>query len=162
MYDEYKVFGPYKRKDFRKVIILQHIETKKLKTISYPKYIMKCHLKRYLSDDETIDHIDNNCANNNLENLQILSRVENAKKSFIDVPYEHRKIIEYDKDKSLKHSFSVQCELNPISKFTNNQVKQLREMHKQQLITISEISDVYDVTYKTARDLIIRKTYSKI
>lgn len=72
LYSEYKVYGPYKRKDGREHVILcskQHRIT-----ISYPKYLMELHLGRYLTDDETVDHIDRNPLNNELSNLQILQR----------------------------------------------------------------------------------------
>ena len=40
-------------------IVLQYSDKSK-KTISYPKYIMECYLKRYLNEEETVDHIDGN------------------------------------------------------------------------------------------------------
>lgn len=72
MYDNCKIYGPYTRKrDNRQIIIT--IDCNNVKhTISYPKYIMECHLNRYLSKDEQIDHIDGNPLNNNISNLQIL------------------------------------------------------------------------------------------
>ena len=48
------------------------------KVISYPKYLMKCHLGRYLTEDETVDHIDQNPQNNDISNLRILSRKEHC------------------------------------------------------------------------------------
>lgn len=76
-----KVLGPYKRKDGREhVIVYLHDGTKM--TRSYPKYLMEIHLGRELDPDlETIDHIDRNFCNNELSNLQILTRKRNAEKS---------------------------------------------------------------------------------
>ena len=44
------------------------------KRMSYPKYLMECHLGRYLTDDETVDHIDQNPQNNDISNLRVISR----------------------------------------------------------------------------------------
>ena len=79
MYEGWKVFGPYRRKDGRKHVVLQCELTKKLKTISYPKYLMELHLGRYLTDDETVDHKDRDFTNDSLSNLQILPRSDHAK-----------------------------------------------------------------------------------
>lgn len=47
--------------------------------MSYPKYLMEIHLGRYLSLDETIDHIDKDPLNNDLSNLRILDRHEHTR-----------------------------------------------------------------------------------
>ncbi len=41
---------------------------------------MCCKLNRYLSDDEHVDHIDNDKMNDSISNLQILSQKENNQK----------------------------------------------------------------------------------
>lgn len=74
------VHGPYIRKDNRKHVVLYY-NTNKKKTVSYAKYLMEKHIGRLLIDDETVDHIDEDFTNDSIENLQILSREENAKKS---------------------------------------------------------------------------------
>lgn len=75
-----KIYGPYLRKDSRLVLIVKKDDGSKT-TISYPKWLMQQHLGRELIGDETVDHIDGNPLNNDLTNLQILSRSDNAKKS---------------------------------------------------------------------------------
>lgn len=81
MYEDYKIYGPYTRKDGRKHVILINGDLRK--TVSYPKYLIEQHLGRYLSDDETVDHIDEDFTNDNIDNLRILSRVCNIKRSSI-------------------------------------------------------------------------------
>lgn len=78
-----KVTGPYNRKDGRQHIVLNNSKVNngskgKLKTLSYPKAIMEVELKRQLTKDETVDHIDKNPLNNTLTNLQVLSRSAHA------------------------------------------------------------------------------------
>ncbi len=48
---------------------------------AYARYLMSCHLKRYLTKDECVDHVDNNKLNDVIENLQILTIKENSIKS---------------------------------------------------------------------------------
>lgn len=76
-----KIYGPYLRKDGRQQLVIKTDD--KLTTISYPKWLMEQHLGRKLESWETVDHIDNNPLNNDLQNLQILSRAENARKSVV-------------------------------------------------------------------------------
>lgn len=53
------------------------------RTVSYPRYIVEQYIDEVLTEDETVDHIDGDFTNNNIENLQILSRSDNARKSVI-------------------------------------------------------------------------------
>lgn len=80
-----KLYGPYQRKDGRLQLVIYN--EGKTTTVSYPKYLMEQHLGRKLNDDETVDHIDNDPLNNNLSNLQVLSRRDNALKSTIYAEY---------------------------------------------------------------------------
>ena len=78
VYEDCKFYGPYlNQKDNRLRCVIVFPDGKK-KTISYPKYLMECHLDRYLDVNETIDHIDGNPLNNELSNLRILDRKEHA------------------------------------------------------------------------------------
>lgn len=74
-----KVYGPYTRKDGRQIVVFY--KDGKGKTVSYPKYLLEQKLGRALLAHETCDHIDNDHTNNCLDNLQVLSRADNARKS---------------------------------------------------------------------------------
>ncbi|HCT78707.1 MAG TPA: hypothetical protein DGT23_19470 [Micromonosporaceae bacterium] len=49
-------------------------------TTPYPRYLMAMKLGRLLRDDEHVDHVDNDPSNNAMENLQILTPLENQRK----------------------------------------------------------------------------------
>ena len=53
------------------------------KQMSYPKYLMECHLNRYLTDDETVDHIDQNVQNNEISNLRVINRREHVSNDIV-------------------------------------------------------------------------------
>lgn len=57
---------------------------KKRTNVSYARFLMSTHLKRFLTNEEHVDHIDGNKTNDAIENLQILSCVENNRKKVIE------------------------------------------------------------------------------
>jgi hypothetical protein len=77
-YENYRIYGPYKRKDGRKHIIAISSCGNRF-TVSYPKYLMELHIGRYLIKGESVDHIDCNFDNNTLSNLRILGLSEHVK-----------------------------------------------------------------------------------
>lgn len=138
MYEDYKLFGPYTRKDNRKVVILQHLILRTLKTVSYPKHLMECHLNRFLNNDETIDHINADFTDNRIENLQILSRAENAAKSFKDGTA-HTGKLNLTPESRQKKSELFRGANNPLSKFSNETVLELRLAFKNKKISLKRL-----------------------
>ena len=76
----YKIYGPYTRKDNRKHVILYDRDRNK-RTLSWPKALMEVKLGRLLVGNETVDHDDENKTNDDYDNLKILTRADNARKS---------------------------------------------------------------------------------
>lgn len=74
-----KVHGPYKRKsDGRSIVILIEHNGKR-RTVSYPKWLMECQLGRKLDPNlETVDHIDSDIDNNDINNLRLVPREEHS------------------------------------------------------------------------------------
>lgn len=72
----YLVVNPEQRKT---VIFVK--DNKVASSTSYARYMMSVKLKRLLLQSEHVDHIDNNRTNDVIENLQILSPLENVRKS---------------------------------------------------------------------------------
>lgn len=63
----------------RRVVALTRNDGTKTST-SYARYLMSCHLGRYLNANEHVDHIDNNKMNDAIDNFQILTQKENNQK----------------------------------------------------------------------------------
>lgn len=64
----------------RRTVILYNSH-KNRSSVSLARYKMAVLLKRFLKDDEQVDHIDGNKYNDRINNLQILSPIENLRKS---------------------------------------------------------------------------------
>lgn len=77
-----KLYGPYRRKDGRWQLTIKK-DDGKTTSVSYPKWLYETTTGYSLKDNETIDHKDNNPDNNQLTNLQVLTRKENALKSVV-------------------------------------------------------------------------------
>jgi transcription elongation factor Elf1 len=73
VYDGCIVGHPIICKDGRYRIFVKHTDGSKT-VMSYPKYLIEVHLGRYLTDDETVDHIDVNPLNNDISNLRVMTR----------------------------------------------------------------------------------------
>ena len=69
-----------KNKEPRRVVSLIREDGSRTST-SYARYLMSCHLGRYLKDEEHVDHINENQLDDKIANLQILSPKENQNKS---------------------------------------------------------------------------------
>ena len=79
LYPDYdKVFGPYTRKDGRRHVCLTGDNSKKRKTVSYPKALVEVELGRRLTNDETVDHYDRDHTNDSPDNLIVKPRVHHC------------------------------------------------------------------------------------
>lgn len=67
-------------KENRKHVILYNSKHDRT-TISFARYIMSCKLKKILDKGIEVDHIDNDKTNDTSNNLQLLTKSDNIKKS---------------------------------------------------------------------------------
>lgn len=66
--------------DSRRTLVLYN-SNKDRSSTPYARYLMAVKLGRYLTADETVDHIDGVKSNDCLDNLQVLSLADNCRKS---------------------------------------------------------------------------------
>lgn len=82
-----------KNREKRQILCLYKCNggTEKRKTIAYARYLVSVREGRYLKDTEYVDHIDEDKTNDSIENLQILTDLENKQKhaAFIAAHREH-------------------------------------------------------------------------
>ncbi len=72
LYPNYKVYGPYTRKDKRKIVVLAC--GRHYLRLAYAKFLIQEHIGRVLNVDEEVDHKDEDKTNDSLDNLQVLPR----------------------------------------------------------------------------------------
>jgi hypothetical protein len=74
-----KVYGPYFNGNEERQIVIIVDDDGNRRTVSLPKYIMEQHIGKPLDKDEgTVDHLDCDYSNNNIENLRIVPRKEHS------------------------------------------------------------------------------------
>lgn len=84
--ENWSVYGPYiSNQDGRKRIVMS--DGTKKKTRQLAKVLLEIKLGRLLIDDETVDHIDEDKTNDDIGNLQLLSKSKNSSKSALKVIY---------------------------------------------------------------------------
>jgi hypothetical protein len=80
-YDKFWLYIVHHRKENRRMANLILMDDVKVRTtISYARYLMSVKMNRFLMEDEEVDHIDDNKMNDDIINLQILSKAENKRK----------------------------------------------------------------------------------
>lgn len=72
---EWKIYGPYQNKEDLRRRVIAYDGTRNI-TISYPKFIMECYLKRLLNKDEEVHHKNNLEFDDKLSNYEILNGAE--------------------------------------------------------------------------------------
>jgi hypothetical protein len=121
-------------------------------TIGEHRYVMEKHLGRELSSDEIVHHIDEDRSNNDLSNLQIMTREEHARL--------HRTgtilTCEEKQHKSLMNKGKARPDRRM---FTDEQVREMRRLHEEEGLSYSEIGRMYDVYRHTIRSIVLRFTY---
>lgn len=80
-FSRYTLYGPVMdRREGRRKVFLVHRTNGSRTTMTLARYRMCVHLGRKLKRSEEVDHKDEDRLNDDLDNLQILSRKENTRK----------------------------------------------------------------------------------
>jgi len=69
------------KKQGRKYLVLCDEKSRKKSCTLYARYLLAVKIGRFLNGDEQVDHIDNDKTNDAIENLQLLTKYQNIKKS---------------------------------------------------------------------------------
>jgi DNA-directed RNA polymerase subunit RPC12/RpoP len=136
-----RVYGPYKERRGRKIVILLHSDGTR-ETVSYPKYLVEEALGVKLDKDlGTIDHIDGNYDNNHLSNLKVVPRREHSEMDTRRVKLVKYKCLMCDKefersprlirDKAKKGKSGPYCSKSCAGKYAR--LLQLKKIDKNQL-----------------------------
>lgn len=112
------ICGKYSKRWFCEL----HFKDGTKKHTQIARVLLEAKLGRVLDKKETVDHIDGNSLNNSLDNLQMLSLSDNAKKgSTEEVKIKNAELASKRLKGILKSEIS--CECNGSSKLTNEQVR---------------------------------------
>ncbi len=107
-------------------------------------------LGRPLKTEEHVHHIDEDVYNNNIENLELLTRSEHLKKHFKTNKAFH------------KHTYQTQPETREKIRATLNGVvgamskEDIAEMYVNQCMSLQNIGDKYGVTHETVRKSLVK------
>ena len=123
------------------------------KSIMYGKMLLQIKFGRLLSNDETCDHIDGDSLNDSLENLQILTRVENSSKG-------PKELVKFNQNRVLSERMigvsqsRNDGELNGRSKLSNEQVSEIKIYQRNYFKGQDKIlSDKYNVSRETIKGI---------
>jgi hypothetical protein len=84
VFEGYVVYKRLDKSQGRYMALLYHPTTKHRTTMSWARYLMTEHLGRFLHKHlETVDHINGDKLDDSLDNLQLLTRGDNARKSHL-------------------------------------------------------------------------------
>ncbi len=167
LYPEYqKVCGPYtsKQDGRQRITLVGRDDTNRAirRTVSFPKALLETSIGRRLSDGETADHIDENFENNQLTNLQVLTRAQNAIKSHFYGASTAQHLIDYSKSDEgrVKSSERMSGDNNVNSKLNNDEVPILRYKYVTGELTKKEICNYYDITRKAVENMLSGRSYT--
>jgi hypothetical protein len=75
----FKIIKTVKKGDYLYAVVPDHPKANKNKYVLYHRVLVENSIGRLLTNDEIVHHIDEDKTNNDLDNLQILSRKDHAK-----------------------------------------------------------------------------------
>ncbi len=95
----------------------------KRKSVQYARLLLECSIGRRLIGNETVDHIDGNVANNEIYNLQVLSKSDNCRKGSNDI--NRRKVAEINSIRMKGNKIAIGND-NGMAKLSDIQLSEIR------------------------------------
>lgn len=136
----------------RKIVLIVFSDKTKI-NVMCSKLLLQIKLGRLLIDDETSDHIDGNCLNDSVDNLQVLSRSENSRKGPIEEVKQKNAIYNSERMKGISQPH-IDGEKNGGSKLTNHQVLEIKELQKTYYRGMDNIlATKYEVSRSTIKGI---------
>lgn len=155
IYPEFDTIKENKRsKDGRIRVTLSNSKTKITTTKQKAKLVLESKLERRLTENETVDHIDNDKTNDDVSNLQILSREENARKGALGNTH----CLGYKQSEDVKRKGTK----NGMSKLTEEQVLNARISYKNKEKTKAQLMEELNMSDKGLRNVLFGISYSNV
>ena len=154
--------GPYYRKRDNRFSV-DVVTTAGRKNCLLARVVLEIKIGRVLTGDETVDHIDGNPINDHPDNLQILSRSMNSKKSVNTAIKNLVKAREWLSTEEGRSSLSnrVTGSKNPATTLSENDVKEIRRL----LLAGSKVMDVagkFNISRRTVQDIKARRSWKHV
>lgn len=149
-----KVYGPYTRKqDGRQIIRIKSPDLNTTKLLS--KCMLEIQHGRVLSKEDTVDHINNDPLHDSFDNIQLLTRNENSRKS-ADISHIKRYIRKTPKE--VRRAYYTGA-LNSQSKLSDSEVEHWRIRFHNNEVSISDIEHQTGSSRRAVENFIRGKSY---
>ena len=109
-------------------------------------------LGRYLTNNEEVDHIDGDCTNDSIKNLQVLTKSKNAAKSALG----NKHCAGFKQSEKQKRNGAK----NGMSKLTTKQVEEFRNKYESGKITVRSIEIQSGLSNRSVRNFLQGISYT--
>jgi len=124
-------------------------------------WLVELKYNKKLTKNDTVDHIDEDKTNDSMDNLQILTRAENAKKSY-KFRTEHGGVVIKRHKMTPDEIDQISGSKNKMAKLTDNQILEIREIYTTGKCSIEEICVMYSLSRKTIFNVVTGRSYKNV
>lgn len=158
LYGDIIFYREFRNNDGRNILLASVNHTRKMRQTA--AWRIEAMLERKLVPPETVDHIDENKLNDSPENLQVLSRSENALKSYLNGRYDLgiAKLKEYVL--SPQNVIDHMGDKNGMSKISNYLVLIIRKLYAEEKISKSKIMQLTGLSRRSVETLLSGQSYA--
>jgi hypothetical protein len=159
-----KYFSVGKHNQTGRMSCRMHFARTDRKHLLYSRLIYEVHIGRCLKRDETVDHIDGDPMNDVINNLQILSLSNNARKGPSKLVKDVRNKSNSDRMLSSSGDY-CRGEKNNFNKLTEKEVREIREHQKTYVKGSGQdkiLAEKYNVTRSAIKDIRLGNTWKHL